>query len=42
LVGLDRATGIVVSLQELDGVSPGGGFEVSLRTVNEPVTVQID
>ena len=34
-VGLDRATGIVVSLQPLDGTSLAGGFEVRLHGVDE-------
>ena len=34
-VGLDRATGIVVSLTPLDGVSLAGGFEVDLLDVEE-------
>ncbi|MFT4296362.1 MAG: hypothetical protein QM582_13210 [Micropruina sp.] len=37
LVGLDRATGIVVSLQPLDGQSSVGGFEVVLHAVDETV-----
>ncbi len=39
LVGLDRASGIVVSLQPLDGVSAAGGFEVVLHAVDDPVDV---
>ncbi len=35
LVGLDRGTGIVVSLQPLDGTSLAGGFEMRLRGVDE-------
>ena len=35
LVGLDRATGIVVSLEPLDGASFAGGFEIRLRGVDE-------
>lgn len=34
-IGLDRATGIVVSLQPLDGTSLAGGFEVRLHGVDE-------
>ncbi len=35
LIGLDRATGIVVSLQPLDGVSRAGGFELKLYGVDK-------
>ena len=34
-VGLDRETGIVVSLVALDGPHPGTGFELSLQAVDE-------
>ncbi|MFT3969405.1 MAG: hypothetical protein QM695_03770 [Micropruina sp.] len=35
LIGLDRATGIVVSLQALDGTSRAGGFELRLHGVDK-------
>lgn len=36
-VGLDRGSGIVVSLQPLDGDSVAGGFEVELLGVDSPI-----